>query len=399
MFKNLKFVSMAVSFVLLIQLNAFALSGDTSENQSYMESISDKEFQSELVSMTPSTSTVIPTATPSPSDDYGDTFSDAYSVKSDNKINGSICSYDDIDVFSFIATSKSCYIYAYSLTSNKITLYNKSHELIEKTKSFDSSPATYDSILQKVISYDQSSIIYDNLTIGDTYYLKAGGNTPATQYSITLHPYTDNHGDTYASAQIINTNTLVNGKIDYLMQNSSDIDVFAFIPETSGTYSFDSSFPIRTLSKIPTLLSSFIKLEKFDDNSKPIFLSPSIDESYRMNYDLINGEKYFLTIQINTKGDYSFTFNGPLSSPTPSPSPTISPSSTPRTGPKKGDINDDGNVNSVDFALLRMLLLGKITMTSDSFFEYRTDINGDRQIDSIDFAILRKYLLGIIDFL
>ena len=72
-------------------------------------------------------------------------------------------------------------------------------------------------------------------------------------------------------------------------------------------------------------------------------------------------------------------------------------SPTPRTGPKKGDIDDDGNINAIDFALFRMFLLGKLEMPFRQFFEYRADLNRDLRIDSIDFAILQKCLLGIID--
>jgi len=74
-----------------------------------------------------------------------------------------------------------------------------------------------------------------------------------------------------------------------------------------------------------------------------------------------------------------------------------SPSPTARKGMRKGDINDDGDINAFDFALLRLLLLGKVTTDYDSFFMFRADLNRDGGIDSIDFAILRKCLLGIID--
>lgn len=489
MFKNFKFISMAVSFVLLIQLNAFALSGETSEKQSDAELISGKGLQSELVSMTSSTPSAIPTATPSDDygdtiedaaeievgnnvkgaintlqdidyfcftpkesgtyqinfthdfynaailsinenpiieynsnyfffsentkyyikiwneessyslyefsiklikDDYGDTFSDSHAIKSDI-IYGSIYNYSDNDVFSFTATDKSYHIHSVQLPSENITLYNKSYELIDKTNSSDENYGTYNWIFQKPVRYVSSNVFYDNLTIGDTYYLKVEGNIKPVEYSISLSAFEDDYGNTYDSAQIITANTLVNGKIEYFTGSYNDIDVFTFIPKTSGIYCIDSSLPIKSFVRYSIPLENNIKLEKFDDNSKAILLSPSIDESYRLNFDLIKGEKYFLTIQYTQRSNYCFTVNGPLSSPTPSPA------LTPRAEMKRGDINDDGDINAVDFALYRLLLLGKSEIPSDSFSIYRADINSDNQIDSIDFGLLRKYLLGIID--
>ncbi len=64
-----------------------------------------------------------------------------------------------------------------------------------------------------------------------------------------------------------------------------------------------------------------------------------------------------------------------------------------------GDFNDDKTVDAIDFALLRMKLLG-ITHTyrdnEDATFQKRVDVNGDTNINSVDFAYLRKFLLGKI---
>jgi rhamnogalacturonan endolyase len=64
-----------------------------------------------------------------------------------------------------------------------------------------------------------------------------------------------------------------------------------------------------------------------------------------------------------------------------------------------GDFNDDKIVDSIDFALLRMELLG-ITHTNsnneDATFQKRVDVNGDSKINSVDFAYLKKKLLGKI---
>jgi len=59
---------------------------------------------------------------------------------------------------------------------------------------------------------------------------------------------------------------------------------------------------------------------------------------------------------------------------------------------KPGDINSDGNVDSLDFALYRRYLLGSYKI-SDTI---TADLNGDGSADSIDFALFRKFLLGKI---
>ena len=57
-----------------------------------------------------------------------------------------------------------------------------------------------------------------------------------------------------------------------------------------------------------------------------------------------------------------------------------------------GDANKDGNVNSIDFALMRVVLLGIKSVETLS----NHDVSGDGNFNAIDFAYMRKYLLGMI---
>jgi len=59
-----------------------------------------------------------------------------------------------------------------------------------------------------------------------------------------------------------------------------------------------------------------------------------------------------------------------------------------------GDVNGDGEVNSIDFGLLRMHLLGINPLEGTAVTN--ADVNSDGKVDSIDFALIRKYLLGMI---
>ncbi len=70
------------------------------------------------------------------------------------------------------------------------------------------------------------------------------------------------------------------------------------------------------------------------------------------------------------------------------------PAQTPVSGGVKGNLNDDTSVNSIDFALLRLHLLGEGSLTGK--YLSNADVNSDGQVNSIDFALFRQYLLGII---
>ncbi len=60
---------------------------------------------------------------------------------------------------------------------------------------------------------------------------------------------------------------------------------------------------------------------------------------------------------------------------------------------KYGDVNDDGVLNAIDFALMRKVMLGQ--NLSNRTFDYNAaDLNGDGSFNAIDFAWFNKYLLG-----
>lgn len=60
--------------------------------------------------------------------------------------------------------------------------------------------------------------------------------------------------------------------------------------------------------------------------------------------------------------------------------------------PVKGDINSDGSIDAIDFALLKKYLLD----STENISKENADLNADGDINAIDFALMKKYLLGAI---
>ena len=75
--------------------------------------------------------------------------------------------------------------------------------------------------------------------------------------------------------------------------------------------------------------------------------------------------------------------------------PNTQPTPTPGSGVKKGDINGDGEVNSIDYALLKRYLVGMDSTLPTPNGYAAADINGDGDINSIDYANLKLILLGM----
>ena len=64
---------------------------------------------------------------------------------------------------------------------------------------------------------------------------------------------------------------------------------------------------------------------------------------------------------------------------------------------KYGDIDGNAEVNSLDFAQLRLFILGYKSASFSEYGKFAADVDGNNKINSIDFGIIRKYLLGFID--
>ncbi|AEY66040.1 sialate O-acetylesterase [Clostridium sp. BNL1100] len=62
----------------------------------------------------------------------------------------------------------------------------------------------------------------------------------------------------------------------------------------------------------------------------------------------------------------------------------------------KGDINNDSQIDAIDFSLVKMHVLGIKTLSGDAL--KAADVDSSGSVDAIDLALFKKYLLGQIVF-
>ncbi|RCX17109.1 endoglucanase Cel9V [Anaerobacterium chartisolvens] len=59
-----------------------------------------------------------------------------------------------------------------------------------------------------------------------------------------------------------------------------------------------------------------------------------------------------------------------------------------------GDVDNNGTVDSIDFAIVKKYLLGSIELDQEAYS--RADVNGDGNVNSVDVTLLKMYILGTI---
>jgi hypothetical protein len=60
-----------------------------------------------------------------------------------------------------------------------------------------------------------------------------------------------------------------------------------------------------------------------------------------------------------------------------------------------GDLNGDGAIDGLDYALMKMYLLGSIDKFPVDNDIKSGDLNNDNVVDALDFSLLRQYLLNL----
>ncbi len=79
--------------------------------------------------------------------------------------------------------------------------------------------------------------------------------------------------------------------------------------------------------------------------------------------------------------------------PEPTPNPDPEPAPPPEPVIKKGDTNDDGIINAVDLAAVKMHILGVKGLEGNAF--KAGDVNSDGAINAVDLAAIKMHILGV----
>ena len=79
---------------------------------------------------------------------------------------------------------------------------------------------------------------------------------------------------------------------------------------------------------------------------------------------------------------YNFVFSAKTSSYSPYPSYII----------ESGDVNYDGEINSVDYILVKRFVIGNYYIQGGRIFF--ADVNNDYKINAVDYLLMKKYITG-----
>ena len=116
------------------------------------------------------------------------------------------------------------------------------------------------------------------------------------------------------------------------------------------------------------------------------------NSSYYLKKGYVNNQNAIITFKIPI-----FTGMSDMATPEPSLNPTPTPTNppvtpTPTPSVSRGDVNGDGRINVVDFASVKLHILGKTTLSGDKY--NRADVNGDGKVNVIDLASVKLHILG-----
>ncbi|OPZ89216.1 MAG: Beta-glucanase precursor [Firmicutes bacterium ADurb.Bin419] len=120
-----------------------------------------------------------------------------------------------------------------------------------------------------------------------------------------------------------------------------------------------------------------------------------VDNNKVAAVNVTSGQKAVFNVSLGSNQSYNVKIN--LQGNNITPVVTATPTPTQATGSiVYGDVNGDNQVNSIDFGIFRMYLLGMIDKMNAENWQKSGDVNLDGSINSIDFALLRSYMLGIV---
>ncbi len=272
MHKKVQFISLIISFALLIQFNVlgFTTSQSPSEasfNTSNSVLSSERKLQSVIESgySTPLfTPAVTPTPTSSYFDDYGNTLDSAY-LLSEDTIYGTIIDSKDKDVFKVIPASDQMYVFSLSHNNEvRYTLFDSDGTVICDNE-----------------SYNGIDYIEQYMTKNKVYYfmvMYATCNSFKVDYNISAFSTEDDYSNNMENAIEVKVNSAINGYSTF----NTDVDYLYFVPEASGVHEFN-------------------KYEKgnYDNinfSADILDSSGTVLQSKDNYYNLIENEKYYIRV-------------------------------------------------------------------------------------------------------
>lgn len=59
-----------------------------------------------------------------------------------------------------------------------------------------------------------------------------------------------------------------------------------------------------------------------------------------------------------------------------------------------GDLNDDGDVNAIDYMMLKRSVMGSYSLSAAQ--RLAADVNGDERVNALDYAMVKQHVMGIV---
>ncbi len=207
-------------------------------------------------------------------DDYGNSYFYSKTLNVGETVNGKFESGGDIDFFDFNTTSKG--LYCISTPDNiDIKVLNNNY--------VDEYPINIDSSDSEHYFYFEED---------ETYYISVKSYySSASEYSFNFKgPIYDDYPNILSGATIIQSNTPINGSVNYL----GDIDKLQFIPQDSGFVYFRFDAPSNISLKLSDSTQSNIKYLNIKDN----IMGLELKALSRLNFEIES-------LDVQKSGEYS----------------------------------------------------------------------------------------------
>ncbi|RCX18867.1 S-layer family protein [Anaerobacterium chartisolvens] len=182
-------------------------------------------------------------------DDFGDDIDTAHLLQENNKIEGFLDFYSDIDFFEFSPLEDGHYKIQATRKSSSylhVYLYDDLGNLVTNSTNgrWSNFQFTTTSSLKKSKKYF-IKICNDEQYAGDQYFKEDQYST--AKYTLNISFYAeDDHGNEFDTATDIKSNEYISGNFEI----SEDIDVFRFVPEKSGKFLIKKTGPTNLKASI-----------------------------------------------------------------------------------------------------------------------------------------------------